>query len=446
MVRRLFPALLVAALAVAQVPAPRRTAPKVTSKQKPVIPARSAARKLIVVSIDGLDSRFFRDADRFRMKIPTLRKLVATGLSAEVVAMAPTLTWPSHAVIATGVPPEQNGILDNTRPAKPDDHYWYEKDLQATPIWLAATQTGLRSASIYWPSTVDAHVNFNCPEYWEGPTANAIPFEQITPKCTPGLIDRISKWDNSFVAPLWDDAVGIDVLRYLRTHENLDLILLHLPELDAEQHETGAMSIYSRKVLENDDDLLGGALQKLDPETVVAIVSDHGFDTALYSVRPKVMLRASGLADKVQVRFGLIAVTDARAAAVLRRSVGAPRSGIGREVPMAEVRRLAPAAEVRGWVAAFDPTLGYVATEEAGGAAVSAGNHKGVHGMWPTHDSSRAMFILSGAGVRHGRLGEVSILDEAPTFAEILGVRLPQAKGTSLLGRLGPRTSTNEHE
>jgi predicted AlkP superfamily pyrophosphatase or phosphodiesterase len=427
LVNKLFAALLPAfCLAVsAQVP-PRKTA-KAPPSAVPV------PRKLIIISIDGLDSRFFRDADRLHIKIPTLRRMVATGLSADVIGMAPALTWPTHAMISTGVPSDQNGVPDNVKPGKPDDHYWLESDLKSTPLWLAASQKGLPTASIYWPSTVNASVQFNCPEYWEGRSENAIPFDQITPKCTPGLIDRVAKWDHSFLAPLWDDAVGIDIMRYLLTHEKLDLILLHLPELDAEQHETGAISIYSRKVLENDDELLGTALQKMAPGTVVAIVSDHGFDTVSYVVRPKVMLKAAGLPDSVLVKYGLIAATDARAAALFRKAIGIKRSGIAREVPMTEVRRLAPATEIRGWIAAFDTTLGFIANDETRGPAVGAGNHKGVHGLWPTHDSSRAVFLLNGPGVRHARLPEMSILDEAPTFAEILGVKLPKAKGTSML-------------
>ena len=246
----------------------------------------------------------------------------------------------------------------------------------------------------------------------------------------------MAKWDNSFVAPLWDDAVGIDVMRYLLTHEKLDLILLHLPEVDAEQHETGALSLYARKDLENDDELLGTALQKTPPGTVLAIVSDHGFDTVSYVVRPKVMLKAAGLSDAVLVKYGLVVATNLKAAAMLRKSIGVKLSGIAREVPMVEVRRLAPATEISGWVAAFDTTQGFVANEETRGPAVGAGNHKGVHGLWPTHDASRAVFILAGPGIRHGRLFDISILDEAPTFAEILGIRLPRARGTSVLGRV----------
>jgi len=396
----------------------------------PVVPTD---HKLVIISIDGLDARFFHEADRLHLKIPTLRKLAATGVWADVVGMVPTETWPSHAVIVTGVPPGQNGVLSNEKSGKPGGRYWFENELKVPAIWRAASEKGLRTAAIYWPTTVGAHIDFNCPEYGEGGPEQEIQFDQVAGRCTPGLIDKITTWDNSFIAPLWDDRVCLDVLRYLLSSEKPDLTLVHLAELDAEQHETGAMSVYSRKVLENDDELIGAALLKLPAGTVVAIVSDHGFDSLNYVLRPRVMLKGTGLADMVFVRHGLIGTTSMKAATLLRKSVGVKRSGISREVPIAEVHRLAP--DLRGWVAAFDSTSGYIPTEEVNGVAISAGNRKGVHGLWPTHDSSRAVFILSGPGVRRAVLRDISILDEAPTFADILGVNLGKLRGVSLWKR-----------
>lgn len=397
-------------------------------------PVQRPVHKLIVVSIDGLDSRFFKDADRLHIKIPNLRKIAATGAIADVIGVAPTTTWPAHAVIATGMLPEQNGVLTSDVPGKPGEHSWLESDLKATPLWSLASRSGLKTATVYWPSTVGAHSDFNCPEYWQGAGESSIPFDEVAAKCTPGLIDRISKWDNSFIASLWDDRVGLDVLRYLLANEKPDLIMVHLAELDAEQHETGAMSLYARKLLENDDEMLGTALQNTGPETLVAIVSDHGFDTLNNVVRPRVVLKGTGVADTVVVRYGLIGTTSAKAAAILRKSIGVKRSGIAREVPLAEVHRLAP--DLRNWVAAFDTTAGFVATEETRGSAVGVGSHKGIHGLWPTHDNSRPIFILSGPGVRRMQFGEISMLDEAPTFAEVLGIKLPKGRGVSVLGRI----------
>ena len=76
------------------------------------------ARPLLVISIDGLDHRYLRDADKLGLKIPNLRKLVKDGSWADggVVGVVPTVTFPSHTSIITGVRPDQHGILNNNRP------------------------------------------------------------------------------------------------------------------------------------------------------------------------------------------------------------------------------------------------------------------------------------------------------------------------------------------
>jgi predicted AlkP superfamily pyrophosphatase or phosphodiesterase len=101
---------------------------------------------------------------------------------------------------------------------------------------------------------------------------------------------------------------------------------------------------------------------------------------------------------------------------------------------MAEVSRYAP--ELKNWVAAFGTAPGYVPVDEAKGPAVGPGDHKGLHGLWPNRPGYRSVFLLSGGNVRAVHLGEISLLDVAPTLASVLGVTLPDAKQPSLWPRL----------
>jgi hypothetical protein len=55
-----------------------------------------------------------------------------------------------------------------------------------------------------------------------------------------------------------------------------------------------------------------------------------------------------------------------------------------------------------------------------------------VHGFWPARPGYRSIFILSGDGVRPVKLGEIDMLQIAPTLAEAIGVKLPAAKSQSL--------------
>src|SRR5579863_2757569 len=81
-----------------------------------------AAQPLVVISVDGLDNRYLAEADQSSLKIPTLRRLMREGqYSRGVIGVVPTITWPSHTTILTGVDPVVHGILGNWRP--PGDRY-----------------------------------------------------------------------------------------------------------------------------------------------------------------------------------------------------------------------------------------------------------------------------------------------------------------------------------
>jgi Type I phosphodiesterase / nucleotide pyrophosphatase len=372
-------------------------------------------RKLIVICIDGLDARYLRDADKLHLKIPVLRKLMKQGIVADGVAkVVPDGSWAAGATITTGVAPARHLILSSEPPTQ---------TASVQTIWQAAMAANRKTALLYWPATVGAQANYLCPQFWEGHSAVDPPFEPIAQRCTPGLTQRIAKAYPTFTKAQWSDVSALQALRYLLQFEQPDLTLVHLADLEGEENETGALSLYSRDVLENDDDLIGQALEKRPRHAMVAIVSDHGFDTENYIVRPKVLAGS----DAVEVKYGLVGATGPQAAAALRKWIGNKKMGIAREVSLAEVKRTAP--DVAGWVAAFVTMPGYVASNSASGKAVGPGTHKGVPDAW----GARAAFVLSGEGVKPGKVGEISMLDIAPAFADILGVRLPGARGKSLL-------------
>jgi predicted AlkP superfamily pyrophosphatase or phosphodiesterase len=387
----------------------------------PLMPGAGGS-KLVVISIDGLDFRYLKDADRLHLKIPVLRKLMAQGAVADgVIGFPPAESWPAITTIVTGVPPSRHGIVFDDR---------LDQTSSALTLWQAATNGRLKTALLYWPATTTSSGDFVCPQVWDKPHLSEALFDPIAQKCTTGLVDRIAKVYPRFTKSLWDDESAMLALNYLLQYEKPDLSLVHLAELDPEEHQTGALSLYSRELLENDDDLLGQMLPKLPPHSVVAIVSDHGFETEDHVIRPRVLTGSSA----VQVKYGLIGTTDLRVAAILRKLIGVKKDGIAREVPITEVRRYAP--ELRGWVAAFGTMPGYIAVDEAKGPAVGPGSHKGVHGLWPTRPNYRSVFLVWGYGVKAGHMGEISSLEIAPTLASIIGVALPEAKQPSLWPKL----------
>ncbi|MEP6714602.1 MAG: ectonucleotide pyrophosphatase/phosphodiesterase [Terriglobia bacterium] len=393
--------------------------------------AAQSNHKLLVISIDGLDARFLNDP-ALKVKAPNIRRLMRNGASATVVGVAPSETWPSHASLVTGVSPWQNGITANKAAETPGDRFFSSAAFKTLTLWDAVTAAGMKSASIYWPVTLGAKEAFDFPEYWEARTGNAVALDPIAQKSTPaGLADRVEKVFPSFEKQLWDDSSSASAATYLLSVEKPDLLLVHMAEVDAEQHDTGALSIYAREILENDDEMIGQMLEKMPANAIVAVLSDHGFENSNYKVRPKVLLKQAGIKGKVEVADGLIGTSDAAVAAHLRRLIGqGKKSGIAREVPMAQVKARVPA--LGRWTAAFDTLQNFVASDEDHGPAVGPGTHLGVHGLWPERPNYRSIFILSGPGVRAVKLGEIDMLQIAPTLAEIVGVKLPAAKSASL--------------
>ena len=71
-----------------------------------------------MISLDGFPAYAFDDP---RLPIPTLRKLAREGVAAaSMQPVNPTVTWPNHTAIVTGVDASQHGVLFNGLLIRPD--------------------------------------------------------------------------------------------------------------------------------------------------------------------------------------------------------------------------------------------------------------------------------------------------------------------------------------
>ncbi|HST23663.1 MAG TPA: alkaline phosphatase family protein, partial [Blastocatellia bacterium] len=101
-----------------------------------------AAAPVVLLSIDGLKPDYVIEADKHGLKIPNLRRLLLEGAHATgVIPAFPTVTYPNHATMVTGVSPSKHGILSNT-PFDPygknsDGWYWYAEDIKVPTLWDA---------------------------------------------------------------------------------------------------------------------------------------------------------------------------------------------------------------------------------------------------------------------------------------------------------------------
>ena len=345
----------------------------------------------MLVSVDGLDHRYLRQSDQLGLKIPNLRRLLREGLWADgVVGEVPTITWPSHTTMLTGVPPSVHGIQKN--------QVWDYSSIKVKTLWDEVAAARRTTAAITWPVTVGAPVTWNLPEYFEKRQGGSMDLAAIAKKATPGLIDEISKRYPSFPQQWVDDRTRTLATIYLIREKHPDFLALHLVDLDSEEHDTRPFSVASKAILEYTDELIGQILNAMPKEAVFALVSDHGF----VSVEKTVHLPA-GKMTPFWVTAG-----DPTEEAELERLSHDPANGIGRRIPAAEWARFMPGAPPP--LAAYEPADLFLFSPNPTEGRYGKPFEIGTHGLWPGRPGYRSVFLLWGPGIKAGQLPEISML------------------------------------
>ncbi len=368
----------------------------------------SAKQPLVVISVDGLDNRDLAQADRLGLRIPTLRKLMREGqVSSGIIGVVPTITWPSHTTLITGVDPVTHGILGNWRP--PGDRYLDYSQIKSPTLIGAAHNAGLTIATITWPVTVNAPVDWNLPEYFEKRRGGSMDTRSIESKSKPAdLVAKISADYPSFAQEWMDDRTRTLAALWLLRYEKPQLMLVHLVDLDSEEHDDAPFSREAHAVLERTDELIGEILGALPAGSALAVVSDHGFE------RVDRIVNLKPVAPDALQTGAIVIAPDDKTAAELRELKKDQKYGIGREISKEEFARF-PSSLMRNPAAVFESIEGVMfGTTE--GKPVEIGNH----GHWPMR--YRSVYVMWGRGIPHQALPEFSIKEIAGRLAIVAGV------------------------
>ncbi|MCM3877315.1 MAG: ectonucleotide pyrophosphatase/phosphodiesterase [Thermoanaerobaculia bacterium] len=379
-----------------------------------------AKQPVLVISVDGMDQRYLTDCDRLGLKIPNLRKVMREGQwSAGTVGVIPTVTWPSHTTILTGIEPATHGILANIRPAKDGGgRYWSVDNLKVQSLLDVAHKAGLKTGSVFWPVTVDAASEFNLPRFYKQAEGFGVDLRSVSSKASPtDLVDRINSMFPSFRKEWMDDRAHSLAVRYLLRAERPDLLLLHLGEHDGAAHDNGPFTPEAIAALEYMDELIGTVLQDVPPNYAVVIVSDHGFEKLEREVNLGVVANQRGV-KRLRSVWGVVVADDAEAAKLLGDLRQDPQYGIGREVPKEEIQRFSP--DLLGAAVIYEPAPGVWFGSATSGDLLSKLTEAGRHGHWPTR--YRAAYMVWGAGIRPERIPEMSLKDVAGRIAALLGI------------------------
>jgi len=435
------------------------------------------AASVLMISVDGMKPEYALQADDRHLKVPFLRGMIADGTYASgVVGVWPTVTYPSHTTLVTGVAPAEHGIYNNPEfdPNRyfADSWFWYAEQIRAPTLWQAAHRAGLSTASVGWPVTVGASdVDFLIPEYWRisRPTAELNPSDRflIAALSRPaGMLDKMGSALGPYLAGN-DTSLDADEIktRYaiaIIEDHHPRFMTVHLSSLDSVEHETGPFSPEANQTMEAIDGMLSrlaAAARRQEPAAVVVVVSDHGFVGLTHRVNLAIPFIAAGLlAVAVDPVTGAATVKSWAAepwpaggmAAIMLRDPSNveilaqvrdlldklksdPNNGID---AVLDAQRLAQRGGFPGASFLIVMKSGFYLGSALHGDVVTPLAGHGGHGFSPDDASMRASFFIDGQGIAaHRDLKLIDMRQIAPTLAGLLDVPLPGAKAAPLAVR-----------
>lgn len=433
-----------------------------------LIPAPALAEPVLLISIDGLRPGDVLEAQKRGIALPNLRRFVSEGTYASgVEGVLPTVTYPSHTTLVTGVSPAKHGILSNysfdPTQINQTGWYWYAQSVKVPMLWEAAAKAGLSTGNIHWPVSVAAKgVTWNLPQIWRtGHADDALLLDAVA---TPGLKAELEKAVGEAYAMGIDESLAGDSKRgrfatALIAAHSPQFLTVYLTALDHEQHVKGPGSPEAKAVLEKIDAIVGdlvAAELRAHPDAAIAVASDHGFEAVDHFLSlPRAFIDAGLItldADSKTITGWeafpwsagascaiMLARPDDRALAdkvkaLLDKLAADPANGIERVVGKSEIARMGGNPDASFYVN-MKPNF---VTDNFRGAGTplngpTPASIGGMHGYFPGPANLRSAFFIKGKGIAAGKdLGLIDMRAIAPTLARIMGAALPAAEAQPL--------------
>jgi predicted AlkP superfamily pyrophosphatase or phosphodiesterase len=363
---------------------------------------------LILISIDG-----FRWDYLSRGVSPNLAALAAGGVRAErMIPSYPSVTFPNHYTLVTGLYPDHHGIVNNTfedpevggvfRMSSKAEGWWNE----ATPIWTTAEQHGVHAGVMFWPGS-ETEIRGVRPSFWK-------PYDIAFP--ATARVDAVLGW--------------LDLPKDQRP----GFLTLYFERVDSAGHAFGPDSPQV-------DQAIGRLVAGLKARGIAAdliVVADHG----MAPVPPDHTLILDSLIDVATVHV----VFDDTVVGIDIPDTAAARA--------AEARLLAPHDHVTCWRKAEVPARFHyganarvpdvICAVETGWlvdtrehAARRIGQERGAHGYDNQDSLMGALFIANGPAFRQGLvIPPFPNVDVYPLMTHLLG--LPPEPNDGRLADLAP--------
>lgn len=414
---------------------------------------------MILISIDGLRPEFYKDSS---WNMVHLRQAAKTGAYANGVnGVFPSVTYPSHTTMVTGVKPLKHGIYYNTPPEPlgvTGKWQWEYEKIKVPTIFSAAKAKGLKTASVFWPVSVGSVADYNIPEYWYLPKEKGAPkllAAALAENSTKGLYEEVQA---NAVGKLTnqdfdDDYLLIDenmarISSYLIRQYKPSFLAVHLVTVDHFEHEQGRDGDKVRAAVAGVDRAVKTIMEGVEKaglkeKTTFIITGDHGFVDIHSALAPNVLLAKAGLYDPESKEDWKAYFHASGGGSFLHLK---NKNDAATKTTVLQLLKSLPENEQQMFLVkdrkdldgiGADPEValaltgkkGYSFTNAATGNFVRKGKG-GTHGFYPDFKEIQTGFVAFGAGIRSGVvIDEMGLVDIAPIIASILQLELPSGDG-----------------
>ncbi|HRE50880.1 MAG TPA: ectonucleotide pyrophosphatase/phosphodiesterase [Flavitalea sp.] len=410
------------------------------------------AKHVVLITIDGLRPEFYLDQVWGMANLNIMKYAGAYALG--VNSVFPSVTLPAHTSIVTGASPAKHSIYYNA-PFSPqrtsDEWYWYFNAITSPTLWEAVRDAGMRTASVNWPTTVGAPIDYNVP-VMKKPGVTQL--EATIPYCTPkGLLDeiqreatgRLSNTDFSMQGDyIVQDQTMARIGAYLIREYKPNFISIHLSAVDHFEHSDGRDGNMVRRAVSGVDREIRTIVESIHragiaDSTAIIITGDHGHVDINITIAPNVWLSKAGLikdlkngAWKAQFKTGggsaFLHLKDPADSITLRKV-----REIIANLPHNEKSFFHVLEKEKLVQAGGDPHAALALSARKGfafNASLTGQALQPTHGHLPDFREIQTGFIASGAGIQPGIIiKEMNLVDVAPTVAHLLGINFPSAEG-----------------
>jgi predicted AlkP superfamily pyrophosphatase or phosphodiesterase len=411
---------------------------------------------VVLISLDGFQASALDDPF---LSVPTLRRLAARGAVAKAMRpVNPSVTWPNHTSLVTGVAPATHGVLFNgllrREPGVPPRvEPWLPRDemVRAKTLYDVVHGHGMTTAQVDWVAIMAAPTIT-----WEFPERPAPDGAIAQELVKAGVLTQTELETFATRNIIWRDRIWTEAAAHIISVHKPNLMMFHLLNLDSTQHRYGPRTPAAATAMALLDTQVARIVEAVEragiaDRTTFVVVSDHGFKTVKREIRLNAALLKAGLlksmdgkvvqSDAYVVPEGgsaLVYLTAADPSPGLLARVKEAISGVEGIAAVIEPADYAhyglPDPSVNNQMGVFfvTPKDGYAFSAAAvGDVVVDTGpTSLGAHGYPSSDPDLSALFIASGAGIAPGVvLDAVENVDVAPTMAELLGVTLEKVDG-----------------